>query len=214
VDFGAHETFAEPYAATEWQMNAVISGEWWAKQGFLRVSPEMALKYTVLQAGVTGNAGGVAWSVGPHPGGRWETGVPEFAQRLGEHVRRIEPALFGTRPSAAYPTSDGTPLRSARVVGTESQDGKTTYLHVLWPPQGKELALPVPADGRKFAEAVLLGGGEVRLSQNADGVTLRLGEGQAWDLVDTVVLLRSSAGDAGRGEAESFSARHQLKEHV
>jgi hypothetical protein len=214
VDFGAHETFAEPYTATEWQMNAVISGEWWAKQGFLRVSPEMALKYTVLQAGVTGNAGGVAWSVGPHPGGRWETGVPEFAQRLGEHVRRIEPALFGTRPSAAYPTSDGTPLRSARVVGTESQDGKTTYLHVLWPPQGKELALPVPADGRKFAEAVLLGGGEVRLSQNADGVTLRLGEGQAWDLVDTVVLLRSSAGDAGRGEAESFSARHQLKEHV
>jgi len=92
----------------------------------------MALKYAVLQAGVPGNTGGVAWSVGPHPGGRWETGVPEFAKRLGDHVRRIETALFGTRPSVAYPTPTGTPLRSARIVSTESQDGKTTYLHVLW----------------------------------------------------------------------------------
>ena len=190
VDFGAHETFAEPYAATAWQMNGVITGDWWAKQGFLHVSPEMALEYTVLQAGVPGGAGGVAWSVGPHPGGRWETGVPEFMQRLGEYVQRVGPALFGTRPSPAYPTADGTPLRSARVVGTESQDGRTTYLHVLWPPQGRELALPAPADGRRFTTAELLGGGEVAISQDADGVKLRLGEAAAWDLVDTVIALR------------------------
>jgi hypothetical protein len=199
ADFGAHETFAEPYAATAWQMNAVISGEWWAKQEFLRVSPEMALKYTVIQAGVSGNAGGVAWSVGPHPGGRWETGVPEFARRLGNYVRRIEPALFGTQPSAAYPTPEGTPLRTARAVGTESPDGRTTYLHVLWPPQGRELALPAPADGRRFTEATLLGEGKVRLSQDANGVRLRLGDGDAWDLVDTVIVLKSSAGGNGRG---------------
>jgi hypothetical protein len=67
---------------------------------------------------VPGNAGGVAWSVGPHPGGRWETGVPEFV------------------------------------------------------------------------EAALLGGGEVRLRQNADGVRLRLGDREEWDLVDTVLVLR------------------------
>lgn len=190
VDFGAHESFAEPYAASAWQMNAIISGDWWAKQGFLRVSPEMALKYTVLQAGVPGNAGGVAWSAGPHPGGRWETGVPEFAERLGGHVRRIESALFGTRPSVAYPTPNGTPLRAARVVGTESQDGRTTFLHVLWPPQGKELALPAPADGRTLKEAALLGGGELALSRDAQGIKLRLQDGQAWDLVDTVIVLK------------------------
>jgi hypothetical protein len=171
-------------------MNAVISGEWWAKQGFLRINPEMALKYTVLQAGVPGNAGGVAWSVGPHPGGRWETGVLEFAQRLGEYVRRIEAPLFGTRPSAAYPTANGTLLRRARVVGTESQDGKTTYLHVLWPPQGRELALSPPADGRAFTKAALLGGGEIELSQDKKGLRLRLGDGEAWDLVDTVIVLK------------------------
>ncbi len=190
VDFGAHESFAEPYAASVWQMNAVISGEWWAKQGFLRTSPEMALKYTVLQAGVPGNTGGVAWSVGPHPGGRWETGVPEFAERLGGYVRRIETALFGTRPSVAYPTPTGTPLRSARIVGTESQDGKTTYLHVLWPPRGKDLLLPAPADGRTLTEAALLGGGKIGLSRDAIGIKLRLGGGQSWDLVDTVIVLK------------------------
>ncbi len=190
VDFGAHEYFREPYAATAWQMNAVISDDWWAKQGFLRISPEMALKYTVLQAGVPGNAGGVAWSVGPHPGGRWETGVPEFAVRLGDLIRRIETALFGTRPSAAFPTPAGTTLRSARVVGTESLDGLTTYVHVLWPPQGKELALPAPADGRTFTEAALLGGGEIRLSQEAGEVRLHIGDGRTWDLVDTVVVLK------------------------
>lgn len=190
ADFGAHETFAEPFAASEWQMNAVISGEWWAKQGFLHTSPEMALKYTVLQAGVPGNAGGVAWSVGPHPGGRWETGVPEFAERLGEYVRRIKTALFGIRPSVAYPTQNGTPLRLARIVGTESRDGKTTYLHVLWPPQGKDLALPAPVDGRTFTEAALLGGGKIELSQDAREVRLHLGDGQAWDLVDSVVVLK------------------------
>jgi len=132
----------------------------------------------------------VAWSAGPHPGGRWETGVPEFAERLGGYVRRIEIALFGTRPSAAFPTPAGTPLRSARIVGTESQDGKTTYLHVLWPPQGKELALPAPADGRTIKEAALLGGGKMALSRDAQGVKLRLGDGQAWDLVDTVIVLK------------------------
>jgi hypothetical protein len=171
-------------------MNAVISDDWWAKQGFLRVSPEMALKYTVLQAGVPGNAGGVAWSAGPHPGGRWETGVPEFTERLGGYIRRIETALFGTRPSAAFPTPAGTTLRSARVVGTESLDGLTTYVHVLWPPQGKELALPAPVDGRTFTEAALLGGGRIELRQDTEGVKLRLGHGQAWDLVDTVIVLK------------------------
>ena len=63
-------------------------------------------------------------------------------------------------------------------------------MHVLWPPQGKELALPAPADGRTFAEAALLGIGEIELSQDTEGVKLRLGDGQAWDLVDTVIVLK------------------------
>ena len=75
-------------------------------------------------------------------------------------------------------------------MGTESQDGKTTYLHVLWPPRGKDLTLPAPADGRTFTEAALLGGGKIELSQDAKGIKLRLGDGQSWDLVDTVIVLK------------------------
>jgi hypothetical protein len=52
------------------------------------------------------------------------------------------------------------------------------------------LALPAPADGRTFVEAALLDGGKIVLSQDAKGVRLRLGDGQAWDLVDTVVVLK------------------------
>lgn len=51
-------------------------------------------------------------------------------------------------------------------------------------------ALPAPADWRTFAEARILGGGEVGLSQGAHGVRLRVGDGETWDLVDTVVVLR------------------------
>ena len=192
VDFGAHEDFAEPYPATTWQMNACISGTWLANQSFLRVSPEMALKYTVLQAGVPGGAGGVAWSVGCHPGGRWEVGVCEFAQQLGQYVDRIAPALFGTLPSAAYPTADGTPLRRARYAATQSPDGATTYLHVLWPPQGPTLTLPPPADGRKFASAHLLQPAEpaLTLTRGPDGLRLELPAQQRWDMLDTVIVLR------------------------
>jgi len=192
VDLGALETFAEPYPATAWQMNACISGTWWADQSFLRVSPETALKYTVLQAAVPGGAGGAAWSVGCHPGGRWEAGVREFAQQLGRYVDRVAPALFGTRPSAAYPVPDGTPLRKARYAATQSPDAVTTYLHVLWPPQGSTLTLPAPADGRGFTSAHLPRPADaaLQLTQRPDGLRLRLPAGQAWDPVDTVIVLR------------------------
>ena len=192
VDYGAHETFAEPYAATAWQMNACVSGTWWANQSFLRISPEMALKYTVLQAGVPRGAGGVAWSVGCHPGGRWEVGVREFAERLGDYVDRIGPGLAGTRPSTAYPTAEGTPLRSARYAATESPDGAATYLHVLWPPERLTLELPPPADGRRLGSAHLLRAPRdaVRLEQGPEGVRLALNAQQRWDPVDTVIVLR------------------------
>jgi hypothetical protein len=192
VDFGAHETFADPYPATAWQMNACLSGTWWANQSFLHISPELALKYTVLQASVPGGAGGVAWSVGCHPGGRWEVGVREFGQRLGQYVDRIAPALFGTAPSVAYPTPDGTPLRQARYAAMQSPDGAGTYLHVLWPPPGSTLTLPPPADGRRFTAAHLLQPARraVTLAQGPDGVHLELPAGQRWDMVDTVIVLR------------------------
>lgn len=191
VDYGANETFEEPYRATQWQMNGVVTGSWWAAGNSAKITPELAYQYTVLQAGTTGNTGGVAWSFGPYPGGKWETGIPEFTVKLGEYVARNASALFETRPSAAYPTAAGTPLREARYVATQDPDGTRTYLHVLRPPDTTTLDLPKPANGRVFTSASLWpGGAPVTLLQNENGVRLSLREGSQWDALDTVLALK------------------------
>ncbi len=190
VDYGAYERFDAQFSSTVWQMNAVVTGQWWANQGFLSVSPEFAFKYTVLQAGTKDNTGGVAWAFSPHPGGRWETGVREFAQRLGEYVGRTKEALLQTKPSAAFITSEGTALKSAQYVATESTDGMRTYVHILWPPQEQSLALKPPANGRLFKSARLLSNGHaVDLRQDAKGLRLTLDRKDSWDLLDTVIAL-------------------------
>ncbi len=191
VDYGAYERFDAQFSSTVWQMNAVVTGQWWANQGSLSVSPEFAFKYTVLQAGTKDNTGGVAWAFSPHPGGRWETGVREFAKRLGEYVDRVRPALFPTRPSAAFVTREGTALKSAQYVATESMDGRTTFVHVLWPPQEQFLTLRPPANGRLFKSAKLLSNGRgVEMRQDAHGLQLKLGRKDLWDLLDTVIVLK------------------------
>jgi hypothetical protein len=105
---------------------------------------------------------------------------------------RIGPGLAGTRPSKAYPTTEGTPLRGARYAATESPDGATTYLHVLWPPEESALKLPPPADGRRFGSAHLLHAPHrmLTLEQGPEGVRLTLGAQQRWDPLDTVIALR------------------------
>jgi len=200
VDYGAHEEFSDPYPATTWQMNAVITHDWIPRQGFVRICPEFAFQYTVFLAGTKGNAGGVAWACGPYVGGRWEPGVREFAQQFGTCLDRVRPAVFGTRPSAAYVTAEKTPFKAVRFVATESPDGKITYVHVLQPPQTRQrqgersgepiFDLPAPANGRRFTSARRLGNGHaVRLSVDAQGVHLRLGSSDAWDALDTVIVL-------------------------
>ena len=195
VDYGAHESLVAPYPGTAWQMCATIGDSWWASGSAERIGPDLAFQYTVLQAGVEGNTGGVAWSCGPYPGGQWEPHVRPFAQRLGEQVGRVAEALFGTRPNSAFVTRDGTPLTDVAYVATESLLGDTTYLHVLRPPAERQLDLPPPADGRVFTAAALLGdGGPVELAQDDQGVHLALSADDAWDPLDTVIVLRSAPG--------------------
>ena len=77
---------------------------------------------------------------------------------------------------------------ATKYVATESKDGKTTYLHVFLPPQGKTLTLPPPADGRQFKLAQLfLNKNKVNLKQDANGVTLTLQPSDKWDNLDTII---------------------------
>ena len=78
-DYGAYETLDPPYPAANWAVNKPITGEWWALTNSVILCPELAYRYTVLQASLKDRqGGGVGWSFGPHPGGKWELGVHSF----------------------------------------------------------------------------------------------------------------------------------------
>ena len=190
VDYGARERMEPPYPPTTWLRCQTITEEWWAKRATVQWCPELAYRYTILQAAVTGRmGGGVAWSFGPHPGGRWELGVRSFCQRLGVLVDRAGVSLFQTRPSKAYVVQDQ-PLVGLPYAATESPDGKQTFLHLFLPPKDRRFQLPVPADGRRFSSARLLDSGrKISLLQTDTGVRLTLDPADHWDDVDTIIVL-------------------------
>lgn len=190
-DYGAYETLDPPYPGANWAVNKPITGEWWALTNSVILCPELAYRYTILQASLKDRqGGGVGWSFGPHPGGKWELGVHSFCERIGALVAKAGPSLFGSRPSKAYVTLNRQPLIGLDHVATESLDGKKTYLHQFLPPKCNELTLPAPEDGRKFTSAHLLTNHhKVGLQQTENSLKLTLRRHDRWDDVDTIIVL-------------------------
>jgi hypothetical protein len=193
ADFAANEDRMKyPFPATNWLQAQIISHDWWSqKKGNVIYNPEFAYRYTVMQAAVTDRlGGGVAWSFGPYPGGQWEPGVRSFCKELGVFIDKADASLFETRPSAAYITRSKQGLLDTPYVATESKDGKTTYLHVFFPPRGHRLKLPPPSNGKIFRTAKLFGNGhKIDLVQDANGITLTLQTTYQWDYLDTIIIL-------------------------
>ena len=192
ADFSANEdNMVPPFPAISWVRCQRISGEWWAKINNVTFNPEMAYRYTIIQASVSNRSGGgTCWSAGPHPGGRWEPGVRTFCKDLGSFIDKAGETLFGTRPGKAYITKEGQPLLGTQYVATESPDGKKTYLHVFLPPKGQRLELPTPADKRSFKSARLFPSKRsVDLQQTESGVYLTLRSTDRWDDLDTIIVL-------------------------
>lgn len=198
ADHGSTEVDVHwPYAqAQKVRVTQTISLEYWADCGFAWFSPELAFRYTVVQAAVEGHTGGgVAWCAGPYPGGKWEPGVREFFRKLGDYIKPIAPTILGTSPSQSFITPAGTyslndGTRWILTVATQSKDGKETYVHVLRTPVVRTLNLPVPADGRKFSQAKMYATGKpVSLLQDDSGVHLTLSPSDTWDMLDTVMVL-------------------------
>jgi len=190
-NFGAYETLEPPYPAANWAVNKPITGEWWALTNSVILCPELAYRYTILQASVKDRqGGGVGWSFGPYPGGKWELGVPSFCKRLGDLTGLAGPSLFGSRPSKAYVTLNRQPLTGLARAATESIDGKKTYLHQFLAPRTRELELPAPADGRKFSSAhLLVNHHKLDLRQTDHSLRLTLNRRDDWDNVDTIIVL-------------------------
>ena len=167
-----------------------------AKVGFnkwVHYTPESMFRYTVLQAGANTDGGGVIWAAGPYPGGGWETGVLDRMQRTGKLIQPVERSIKNTYPSSSYPTAPGTKIADLTWgVATRSTDDRFEYLHVLKAPAdgSKILKLPPPADGKKFAKAVLLAEKKpVAFKQDESGIRFALPSGSSWNRLDTVIAL-------------------------
>lgn len=162
-------------------------------------SPEDMLITTVIQAAANTMGGGIQWSIDAHgPGSGKRGGLDEKARPiLDPFVRLLKPiadSVLNTRPSSSYPPPfQGTVVRLAGLgwgVATRSADDTREYLHVLKPPAGRTLELPPPADGKVFAKARLLEGGQpVALHQSNRGLLLTLPVGSDWKKPDTVIVL-------------------------
>jgi len=167
-------------------------------------SAEGIFRATVLGAGSCVEGGGWAWAAGPYPGngmwtdpatgsarfvGRWEAGVLEAMQKAGAYIAPIAESVKGTYPSTSWrPQGEISSLPWG--VATRSADDKTEYIHVLKPQPDRSLTLPPPDDGKRFANARLLPGGQpVKLEQSPGGVRLTLPAGAAWHPLDTVIAM-------------------------
>jgi hypothetical protein len=175
---------------------------WWAARpvgtNTVVFSAEDMFRYTVLQAGVNTDGGGVQWATGPYAGGGWETGVDETMRKVASYIRPIASSLKGVHASQAFPTQRGAALNSSARgvrsvewgVATDAPDGSVTYVHVLTPPKGKTLRIGMPANGARFQSARLLTTSQpVGLQLDAAGYVLTLPEDAAWNPLNTVIRL-------------------------
>ncbi|RKP56286.1 discoidin domain-containing protein [Cohnella endophytica] len=217
ADYMAREYYNQPTSVNTWpatnNMTATVmttqnvspKWAWWASvpQGtnVLRNSPEEMFRFTVLEAGVNRNGGGMLWDAGTYAGSGalWEDGIKSALTTLGTYVNAVGTSLKNVFPSTSYPRASGVTLNGLAngIVATKSTDDTVEYIHVLNPPSGtKVLTLPVPADGKLFSSATILKNGHsVSLSQNSSGVTLTLGSSDSWDSLDTVIKLVVSGYD-------------------
>ncbi|GCD93162.1 alpha-L-fucosidase [Embleya hyalina] len=179
--------YAKPVTAT---LRATETS-WWASEtgGWVKYPPRSLFRYTVLQAGTNTDGGGTAWAAGPYAGGGWEPGVMPALRQVGAWIDPIARSVLDTRPSTSYPTKPGTRITDLPWgVATRSPDDRAEYLHVLNPPAGRTLVLPLPRDGKVFSAASLVKDGTpVALGRDANRVTLTIPG--FWDANDTAIEL-------------------------
>ncbi|WP_298288867.1 alpha-L-fucosidase [Novosphingobium sp.] len=199
----AHDRKPLTWPATRNQLAMVVARNWWAvsKTSLVRQTPEQLLGYLVHQASRSTH-GGFAVSAGPFPGSAaqqengniWEGDFHPTMVRLGQLIAPIGVAIRDTRPGRAYVTKERESLgQRAWGVSTESPDGRTVYLHVLRPPEGRVLALGPTEDGSEFdtdSARLLVSGKPVGLRKLNSCYELTLPEGVAWDQINTVVSVR------------------------
>jgi alpha-L-fucosidase len=151
-----------------------LNGAWGFNIGDSKYkSPEEVEEMLVRAAGNNAN---LLLNIGPMPNGEIQ---PEFVERLhavGEWVSRYGESIYGTRGGPISPGDWG--------VTTQKKD--KIYVHVLhW--NGALLALPA-IPGKVKAAHSLIDGANIAVTQNGDGVVLKLSAAAKGE-VDRVVVL-------------------------
>lgn len=172
------------------QVNRQI-GNWWATGGKAPTDARNLYRYSVRTVATEGQFnGGIAWSCGPYLDQTWETGVRELLGELGGLLRSHE-GIYGTVPGKSYVTAPNALLeKSEWGVSTESEDGKTVYLHVLNLPQDGVLKLDLPADGKTFVSAAY---GDEMLTMERTESGYRITMPAECDPIDTVIRLTAGS---------------------
>ena len=190
-------------------VGVAFSYDWMAKKSahvpVVRYTAQSMFRYTVFQAGCNIDGGGCSWAAGLYVGGGWEKDVLSTLQQVGTWYSQRREALADTRPSTSYPLVSGTTIDQLPygIVATKSKDSKKEYIHVLTPPEGKTLYLPLPGDGKVFDGAYLLESDmPVSLTYAPNGVTITLPEEATWDELDTVLVLSVSQQDLPEYQAK------------
>jgi alpha-L-fucosidase len=123
-----------------------------------------------------GNNANLLMNIGPYPNGEID---PQFVTRLhavGEWLGKYGESIYGTR-GGPIPPGDW---------GVTTQKGDKIYVHVLnW---GSPLLALGPMQSKIMTARVLIDGGAVNFTQNADGVVLKLPPPQK-DEADRVIVL-------------------------
>jgi hypothetical protein len=189
----ADDEDVETWPACERAMAFVADRHWYSYPGSIRYTSEEMYKYTVLEAGVNEEGGGVAWAIGPYPTTTisWNSGVLSGMTGLGAMIDEVGESIKGTVPSDSWPTAEGTRIQELTWgVATRSADGNYEYLHVLIAPSGTTLTIDVPDDGSEYTSAAnLRTGNSCSFSQTSSQVSITLNASDSWDSVDTVIKL-------------------------
>lgn len=205
---GADKSDEETWPAFDRSVSFVSDRAWSSQAGSLRYTSEMMYRYTVLEAGVNEEGGGVAWALGPFPTTTvsWNNNVLSGMTDLGAMIDEVGESIKGTVPSDSWPTAEGTTIKDLDWgIATRSANGDYEYLHVLNAPTGTTLTIDAPDDGRTYTSAVnLRTGNSCEITQTASELTITLNPSDSWDPVDAVIKLSSdpvtTSGPAGPGD--------------
>ncbi len=156
-----------------WETCMTICQQWSWKPGDKLKSLRECIGILARCAGGDGN---LLLNVGPEPSGEIEPRQVERLKEIGAWLKRNGGSIYNTRGGPYMPCADYACTRR----------GNDLFLHILdW--KGDTLNLPpLPA---KIMNASLVEGGKVRVTQNANGITVSV-PAKYRDPNDTVVRMR------------------------